>query len=65
MELSQEIKNQIIAAKLNEWQKQHYSLLLDVKVAQAINDDKMLEAVKTQLKTVIAALETLQIELDK
>ena len=63
MELTQETKGEIIKAKITYWQQSIYSLELDAKVAKAIEDDKMLENVKAQLKSTMVAIETLEKEL--
>ena len=63
MELTQETKGEIVKAKITYWQQNIYSLELDAKVAKAIEDERMLENVKTQLKRAMIAIETLEKEL--
>ena len=65
MELTNETKAAIINQKLTSWSQQQYSFSLDAKVAKIAGDENMLTNVKTQLKTVIAAIDILTTELDE
>lgn len=65
MELKNETKIAIVNQKLTSWSQQQYSLSLDAKVAKIADDENMLTNVKTQLKTVIAAIDILTKELDE
>ena len=65
MELSNEVRKAIIEQKLEQWKQNQFSLELDAKVAKVLDDEKMLERVKTQLKNAIGALQILQNELQE
>lgn len=63
MELTKEARKQIVEGKLENWKQQHYSLGLDVKIANLSDDKGMLQRAQTALKTAIVAMDTLQGEL--
>lgn len=65
MELNNSTKLEIINLRLEQWKQKLYSLKLDVKVANAIEDDTMLEAIKPEIKKCLAALELLGEEIEE
>jgi len=60
MKLTQEQKIAILEQKLLMWEQAKYDAVINGKIAQALNDEKMLEASKTRLGEIYKTVEILE-----
>lgn len=65
MELTIEIQIEIIKTKLENYQQQVYSLQLDLKCANILEDEQWKERIRLSSKRLIQIMEVLQAEMAK
>lgn len=65
MELTIEIQIEIIRTKLENYQQQVYSLQLDLKCANILEDEQWKERIRLSSKRLMQIMEVLQAEMTK